>query len=536
MTISRARLALAVLGLLCATTTVRGGVPCFLNESGGVLRRGPMPVIYNLDPGDLGSLRAEDAREIVREATQVWADVPSASVSFAAGRDLAEDVGRLNYWRYFGVCGDGLSPIILDSDGSITDRLFGTGASEVILGFTSPDCDPVGTTIRESSVVLNGAQLFGDGARETALAVLVHELGHVLNLCHSRLNADVAENGDPFDDVSLPTMFPFLSSDDPGGAATLALDDRAMLSLIYPGDDFFATTGTISGFVVSGKLKRLVSGTEIVVRSTADPRGIAQWTTSGLLPVEVVEGIRVPTRTVEGPAHGAYQASGLPPGSYTIEVSGGLHGESREFYSGPDESGDPLTDPPDAKTPVDVTAGEVRRDATIELNRQVDSPFGDSAWEVTWGGRASIPGESVRLPDGILPAGLLELLSTGGYAFELLPELNGEWLPRSKRRFVQDFAYPEVVESLMLSLFRDGTVRVDRIRGKGRINRKGTRIRGRIVARGKLLTRPRQPLKVRLKYTGQPAQEAIMTPEALPPIPIPVVPVTPDGADVDSGS
>jgi hypothetical protein len=493
-----------------------------------------MPVTYNLDLGDLGPLGAEEVREIVREATQVWADVPSASVGFAAGRELAEDVGRLNYWRYFAVCGDGLSPLILDSDGSITDRLFGVGASEVILGFTSPDCDSSGTTIGESSVVLNGAQLPGDTARESAIAVLVHELGHVLNLCHSRLNAHVAENGDPLDDVYLPTMFPFLSSDDPGGAATLALDDRAMLSLIYPGTDFFATTGTISGHVVSGERKRPVSGTEIVVRSTIDPLATAEWTTSGLLPVELVEGIRFATRTADGSVDGAYQASGLPPGSYTVEVSGGLHGESPEYYSGPDESGDRLRDPPYAKTSVDVAAGDVRK-ATIELDQQVDSPFGDTAWEVTWSGRASVPGDRVRLPDGILPAGLLDLLSTGGYAFELLPELNGEWLPRRKRRFVQYFAYPEFVESLMLSLFRDGTVRMDRIQGKGRVNRKGTRIRGRIVARGKLLSRPRQPLTVRLKYTGRPAEQAIFTPSALPPLAIPVMPGTPEGADVDTG-
>ena len=534
MNASRARVLGALLGFLCATTTARGGVPCFLDSSGGLVRRGPIPVSYNLDPGGLGSLRAEEVREIVLEATQVWADVPSATVSFAAGHELAEDVGRLNYWRYFQRCGDGQSPLIMDSDGSITDQIFGTGASAVVLGFTIPDCDSFATTISESSVVLNGAQLWGDGARETALAVLVHELGHVLNLCHSRLNTDLAENGDPFDDAYLPTMFPFLSSDDPGGAATLALDDQAMLSLIYPSADFFATTGTITGFVVSGTLKRPVSGTEIVIRNSADPWGIAQWTTSGLLPVEIIEGVRVATRTADSPPHGAYQASGLPPGSYTIEVSGGLHGESREFYSGPaGESGDPLTDPPDAKTPVDVEAQKVC-EATIELDRHVDSPFGDTAWEVTWGGRVSIPGESVRLPD-VLPPGLLELLSTGGCAFELVPELNGQWSPKRRRRFRHEFDYPEIVESLMLTLFDDGVVLVDRIQGQGHINRKGTRIRGRIVARGRLLSRPRRPLKVLLKYTGRPAEQTMMPPDVLPPISIPVVPVTPAGTGAGAG-
>jgi len=518
MKASRALAAGVVLALVCATSAT-AGVPCFLGESGDVARCGPMPVTYNLDPGGLGPLGAEDMSEIVRQATQVWADVPTATVVFAAGQRLDENVDQFNYWHYLGVCGDGLSPLILDSDGSITDRMFGMGSSDVILGFTTPDCTLIGSTLSESSVVLNGAWLSAADAREAALAVLVHELGHVLNLCHSRLNEDVAENGDPDDDIFLPTMFPFVSSDDPGGAATLSLDDRAMLSLIYPATGFFDATGTISGHVLSGQHRRPVSGTEIVVRSTTDPRGTAQWTTSGLLPVELVEGIRFPTRTAGGPVDGAYQASGLPPGSYTVEVSGGLHGESPEFYSGPDESGDPLTDPPDTAMPLDVGACEVRTDATIELDQQVDSPVGDSAWEVQWRGRASIPAQSVRLPHGVLPTGLLELLSTGGYAFEEVPVLNGQWLPRHKLRFVHRFAHPGTVESLLLAFFYDGTVRIKSIQGNGRVNRKGNQIRGRIIARGQFLSRPRQPLTVSLTYSGHPAAEAVLAPGALPPLP-----------------
>ena len=45
-----------------------------------------------------------------------------------------------NYTQYFGRCGDGLSPIIFDDDGSIIDDIVGTGASQVILGLTFPDC------------------------------------------------------------------------------------------------------------------------------------------------------------------------------------------------------------------------------------------------------------------------------------------------------------------------------------------------------------------------------------------------------------
>ena len=69
--------------------------------------------------------------------------------------------------------------------------------------------------------------------------VLTHELGHFLNLCHTQLNADLADDGDPANDAYLPIMFPFRSDDDLESDPVLRFDDATMLSMLYPAPGFF---------------------------------------------------------------------------------------------------------------------------------------------------------------------------------------------------------------------------------------------------------------------------------------------------------
>src|SRR4029077_11279236 len=58
------------------------------------------------------------------------------------------DVTLCNYSSYFGVCGDGVSPIIFDTNGTIVDDLFGSGASNSVIAAAQPDClDYAGATI-----------------------------------------------------------------------------------------------------------------------------------------------------------------------------------------------------------------------------------------------------------------------------------------------------------------------------------------------------------------------------------------------------
>jgi hypothetical protein len=458
----------------------------------------------------------EEAAELVESAAEAWEAVSTAQVEFAAGAQLPVDVEAADYLAFVARCGDGLSPVIFDPFGSIVDDAFGAGASEFVLGFAVHDCgDEYAPRMAESSVVINGWALASLEAepRPALLGVIVHEFGHVLNLCHSHLHAEFADDGVAGNDAFLPVMFPFRSSDDLGADPTPRFDDRAMLSMLYPAPDFFSATGTISGHVVSGDQGRPVSGTAVVVRSTSDPLGAAQWTTSGWLRLEGAADLWVPVDDTIVAIDGSYQASGLPPGSYTVEVEGGISGESVEFYSGLAEGGDPAIDPPHVATPIDVTPGSVRTDVTIELDRHVQSLFAETEWDVRWRGGVSAAGGRARLPRDALPPGRLEFLSTGTYRVTPLFALGGLWAPRGKRTFRH-----RIDRDTIQTLF-DPTVEITRVKGRGRANRGLRKIRGKIVARGRAVFPFRGRVTVRLKYRGRRNRTA-RTPGRLPLLPV----------------
>lgn len=499
--------ALLVAALLGRVESAAAGIPCVVDDAGVPLTWHTMPVVYNLDPGPLAVLpnrviSAAGASEFVQEAGHLWEMLPTAAVRFATGPTLPADVDGTNYDEVLGVCGDGLSPVVFDGTGAIIDAVLGRGASAFVLGFTLHDCGEVAApTLPESSVVLNGtvfAHLSADEARQAFVGVLAHELGHVLNLCHSRLHPEFVDDGDADNDAFVPIMFPFRSNDDPGAATRPRFDDAAMLSMLYPAPGFFDTTGTIGGHVTSGRAGQPVSGAEVIVRSTADPLGTAQWTTSGWLRLESVNGILASIGDAIPAIDGSYQASGLPPGSYTVRVDGGVTGAGAEFFSGIAESDDPFLDPPATAAVLSVDAGSVRTDATVTLDRRVSSPLGETQWNIRWRGSVAISGARLAFPARQLPTGSLEFLSTGRYRCSPIFELGGAWAPRG-RRGVRHRALPAAVEALLDPGV--GVVGIDTVTGRGRANRRLSRIHGRFVARGVLLF-PRARFSVRLRYQG----------------------------------
>jgi hypothetical protein len=103
--------------------------PLFVNDAGTPLVWVERPVPWNSDPGPLGFLDPAAAHQLVADGFNVWASVPRAAIAFADAGALPEDVTAANVGLYVGVCNDGLSPIVFDHDGAITDALFGAGAS-----------------------------------------------------------------------------------------------------------------------------------------------------------------------------------------------------------------------------------------------------------------------------------------------------------------------------------------------------------------------------------------------------------------------
>jgi hypothetical protein len=457
---------------------------------------------------------------LVEEAGALWAGVPTAQIAFETGTPIAQAVAPTNYGEILAVCGDGLSPLIADPDGAIVDDLFGAGASESLLGVGISDCDPTDDgLIPEHTMLVNFAALPSTSPERDALAsrVVTHELGHVIGVAHTLLNFEFVDDGNGGNDAFLPIMVPILSNDAPLAPAVLSLDDTSILSLLYPAGGFPQATATVSGLVRLPPHSRPVSGTFLAVRNTSDPLGTAVFTASGLTPTGVTLGGIFAALGQVGEPLGAFQASGLPPGEYTLEVLGGVSGERPEFFSGPNESHDLLDDPPDEATPLALGAGDVVTDADLLLDEDastVGARASDTAWDVSWRGRLKVPRRTQRLPASALPPpGRLELLGTGGVAlrsgstFDTL--VAGTWTPAlrgsgaSRRRFVHTLAAPDALLVFSETLFAGAAVFTE-VEASGTTN--GRKVKGKITVRGLYFGGASGVrVTVTFKYKGKPA-------------------------------
>ena len=340
------------------------------------------PVPFHADRGPLGLLTNEDAVALVREAFQVWEDVPSSSIAFAQAGLLPIDVTGDNVFDILGVEGDGISPIVFDHDGTVIDALLGNGAHRDVLGFAAIEWGQA-DRILEAQAVLNGTVLDGDASnpdlsRRVFLATIVHEFGHYINLDHSQINGEFANDGDAGNDDGLPTMFPLALDSDTG--ATLHRDDIATVSTLYPALDFRTSTGTIEGEIVLGNGITSFQGANVIARHTADPVRDAVSSVSGAFFSNSAGG-----GSPDLALRGRYAITGLPPGTYTVEVeqidptftdSASVNPLDppvilpgpEEFYNGEHEAGSSSLDPPAEKTEIDVGAGMVVTGVDILLN------------------------------------------------------------------------------------------------------------------------------------------------------------------------
>ena len=382
------RLALAVLLAIGAAPMARAAGPLIVNGAGVPLVWTANPVPFNPDRGKLGAIDNATAVGMVASDFGVWASVPTASIAFGNAGALPVDVTSANFTAYLGQCGDGLSPIIFDTDGSITDDLFGSGASNEILGFAGPECitysPPV---ITEGSAVLNGK--FVDGINtpsnpEISIAdfdaVFVHEFGHYCNLDHSQINLLEAFDADPSNDDTIATMFPILIN--PTAMSTPNLDDEVSLSMLYPAPSFASSYGTITGHVLRSDGTQF-QGAYVIARKVDDPRMTAVGMASGAYFFPGAPG-GTPAADLEG----RYVIPGLPPGSYTVEIEqidsiftdgssvGPLDPPATlpgppEFWNGANEASTYPPDDPTQAVAIAVGSGTTTSGIDIEMNALV---------------------------------------------------------------------------------------------------------------------------------------------------------------------
>ena len=335
--------------------------------SGKAVRYQSNIISYKLDRGPFGIYTSAQARSLADSSFKTWENVATSNVAFqhTAGDTLPVDVNGSNYLQYTTLTDfkyDGISPIIFDSDGSITEALFGTGSSSSVIGFAGSGDSNNDGYYDEGESVMNGVFVDG-GAFSYTLAewksTFVHEFGHFLGLDHTQINGEF--ESDAAKTIYIPTMYPFATANDvPLG--DLNPDDIAAISVLYPETGFAASTGRISGSITRANAS-VVRGANVIAISTGTDslmnristvsdyfeQNNGNYTVSGLTPGSYVVRIEpINPDFVEGSSVGPYaaDASGL---SFVNPVS-------MEYYNGVNESGDPVTDNPNDKTAIAVAA------------------------------------------------------------------------------------------------------------------------------------------------------------------------------------
>ena len=194
-------------------------------------------VTLHYDQGGLGSRSKVQMDALVTAAVALWTDVPTASLVIQRGADLPVDVSASNATSYLTNFGDGLNPVIYDSDGSLIDALYGLNARNSILGFagSASKVSGAGCVYTEGRAVISGALSLSD---EVLKNVLAHEVGHLVGLDHTQINS---AQGLPTNRYPLmyPTAYRTLPS--------LHEDDAAALTDLYPNAEVSRVFGEISG-------------------------------------------------------------------------------------------------------------------------------------------------------------------------------------------------------------------------------------------------------------------------------------------------
>ncbi len=303
----------------CTSSQVQDNVQCF--PTAAYDEAGKINYVHDLGP--LGYLNNQEAVDLLREAYDVWENVPSSSAAFNKAGTLDVDIDLANYVSDFqsvySTPPQSDDVIVFDANGEIFQALFGYGPE--VQTISGPVWKNEAGLYDSGFAILNGASIPDQSKRDSFKAALVRAIGTMLNLDASATNVDLYEL--PSQDTfavpgtnesnldQLPIMFPYQLTNN----FDLGPDDISSVSSAYP-NQLTELLGSIKGVVLKPNNQPLL-GVNITAYKAFTDDGVA-------LPL-----IENAVSSVSGKTspNGDFSIEALGNGSYYLR----LESISREF-------------------------------------------------------------------------------------------------------------------------------------------------------------------------------------------------------------
>lgn len=317
-----ARLFLSVIAVLFFASAARAGGPEYVAGASyfdPTVKGSPVvwangAISYFTDQGNLSpAMAGPSADAFVAAAFAKWTSIPTAAISAAHGGQLAEDVNGSDVTLVNGVLTlpVDIQPsatgtpvgIVYDADGSVTDALLGSGASNSSNcassgAFGGVDNISTGAQFLHALIVLNGNCAATSSQLPDLQYHLVRVIGKVLGLDWSQANLNVITRS-PLQTAADYAGFPVMHEIDPTGCTPVAncysnngavdpsqpkMDDAAALSRLYP-----VTAQNVASF----------PGKQIFAQQTARIHGSVFFSDASGLAAQPMQGVNVVARWID---------------------------------------------------------------------------------------------------------------------------------------------------------------------------------------------------------------------------------------------